>query len=146
MKRTNYTLLGLHFFSILALALLVNAATFYLTHEFCVAFMKWFDGQKPLVKFLIITLTSISLTGVLLIVSYPMQWLRNRVFGRLPMNKFIESTYYFVLLVNLICGLTFVWITLPSSNYWSLVEMLLLSMILIQLNWFFLYEPDEESD
>ena len=62
------------------------------------------------------------------------------------MNKFIESTYYFVLLVNLICGLTFVWITLPSSNYWSLVEMLLLSMILIQLNWFFLYEPDEESD
>jgi len=82
--------------------------------------------------------------GVLLIVSYPMQWLRSLIFGWLPMNRFLEKTYYYVLLINLICGIIYAWITLPASNYWTFVEMLLIAMILIQLNWFFLYESDEQ--
>jgi hypothetical protein len=32
----------------------------------------------------------------------------------------------------------------PSSNYWTFVEMLLISMMLIQLNWFFLYESEDQ--
>lgn len=92
-----------------------------------------------------ITLTSLSLMGVQLIVSYPLQWLRTLLLGWLPINRFIEKTYFFVLLANLICGLIYVWITLPSSNYWTLIEMLLISMMLIQLNWFFLYESEDQN-
>jgi hypothetical protein len=128
----------------MAMALLINTTIYFLTNEFCVEFMNWFDAEKPLMKFSIITLTSISLMGVLLIVSYPMQWLRSLIFGWLPINRFLEKTYYYVLLINLICGIIYAWITLPASNYWTFVEMLLIAMILIQLNWFFLYESDEQ--
>lgn len=106
--------------------------------------MYWFDQEQPVTKFMIITLTSLSLMGVLLIVSYPMQWLRSILLGWLPINRFLEKTYFYTLLVNLICGLIYVWITLPSSTYWTFVEMILMSMILIQLNWFFLYESDDQ--
>lgn len=143
LKQRKYILTAFHFFSIVAMALLINTTVYYLTNEFCLEFMRWFDEEKPLMKFSIITLTSVSLMGVLLIVSYPMQWLRNLILGWLPMNRLLEKTYYYVLLVNLICGIIYAWITLPSSNYWNFVEMLLISMILIQLNWFFLYESEE---
>ncbi|MFM7672102.1 MAG: hypothetical protein ACKO6Q_05855 [Bacteroidota bacterium] len=124
---------------------MANSAIFYLTNEFCLEFIQWYDLQKPLSKFLMITLTSLSLMGVQLIVSYPLQWLRTLLLGWLPINRFIEKTYFFVLLANLICGLIYVWITLPSSNYWTLIEMLLISMMLIQLNWFFLYESEDQN-
>jgi hypothetical protein len=144
LRRRDYIYIGFHFFSIIALALLTNTAIFFLTNEFCVEFMDWYDQEKPVTKFLIIALTSLSLMGVLLIVSYPLQWLRSILLGWLPMNRFMEKTYFFILLANLICGLIYVWITLPSSNYWTFVEMLLISMMLIQLNWFFLYESEDQ--
>ena len=142
MRHRDYIYIGFHFFSIIALALLTNTAIFFLTNEFCVEFMDWYDQEKPVTKFLIITLTSLSLMGVLLIVSHPLQWLRSVLLGWLPMNRFIEKTYFFIVLANLICGLIYVWITLPSSDYWTFIEMLLISMMLIQLNWFFLYESE----
>ena len=144
MRRRDYIYMGFHLFTIIALALLSNTAIFFLTNEFCVEFMDWYDQEKPVTKFFIIALTSLSLMGVLLIVSYPLQWLRSILLGWLPMNRFMEKTYFFILLANLICGLIYVWITLPSSNYWTFVEMLLISMMLIQLNWFFLYESEDQ--
>jgi hypothetical protein len=75
--------------------------------------MDWSDQGKPVTKFFIIALTSLSLMGVLLIVSYPLQWLRSILLGWLPMNRFMGKTYFFILLANLICGLIYVWITLP---------------------------------
>ena len=109
-------------------------------------FLNWYDVQKPLAKFFIILLTSLSLMSTLLIASYPLQWLRNRTLGRLPVNEFILKTYSFVLLINLICGLIYTWLTLPTANYWTLIEMTLISLTLIQLNWFFLYEKEEKRD
>jgi hypothetical protein len=93
-------------------------------------------------KFFIIVLTSLALISTLLILSYPLQWIRDHTLGRLPVNALIEKTYSIVLLVNLICGLIYTWVTLPNANYWTLIEMTLISMTLIQLNWFFLYESD----
>jgi hypothetical protein len=129
-----------------AMAVLANATLFYLSNEFCVEFLNWYDNQNPLTKFLIIVLTSLSLMSTLLIFSYPLQWLRNHTLGMLPVNDFIERTYSIVLLINLICGLIYTWVTLPIANYWTLIEMTLISMSLIQLNWFFLYEKEEKRD
>jgi len=128
------------------MAVLANATLFYLSNEFCVEFLKWYDNQNPLTKFLIIVLTSLSLMSTLLIFSYPLQLLRNHTLGMLPVNDFIERTYSIVLLVNLICGLIYTWVTLPNANYWTFIEMILISMSLIQLNWFFLYEKEEKRD
>ena len=128
------------------MAVLANATLFYLSNEFCVEFLNWYDNQNPLTKFLIIVLTSLSLMSTLLIFSYPLQWLRNHTLGMLPVNDFIERTYSIVLLINLICGLIYTWVTLPIANYWTLIEMTLISMSLIQLNWFFLYEKEEKRD
>lgn len=145
-SKTKLSLVTIHFFLIVAMAVLTKASLFYLSNEFCVEFLNWYDLQKPLTKFLIIVLTSLSLMSTLLIFSYPLQWLRNHTLGMLPINGFIERTYSIVLLINLICGLIYAWVTLPNANYWTLVEMTLISMSLIQLNWFFLYEKEEKPD
>ena len=146
MSKTKFSLVTIHFFLIVAMAVLANATLFYLSNEFCVEFLNWYDNQNPLTKFLIIVLTSLSLMSTLLIFSYPLQWLRNHTLGMLPVNDFIERTYSIVLLINLICGLIYTWVTLPIANYWTLIEMTLISMSLIQLNWFFLYEKEEKRD
>lgn len=134
MSKTNFSLAIIHFFLILAAAALANATLFYLSNEFCVEFLNWYDLQKPLAKFLIIVLTSLALMSTLLILSYPMQILREQSLGRLPTPRFIVKTYSFVLLLNLICGLVYTWVTLPNANYWTLIEMALISMTLIQIN------------
>ncbi len=84
--------------------------------------------------------------STLLILSYPLQWARESTLGRLPSPPFIVRTYPIVLLINLICGLIYTWVTLPNTNYWTLIEMALISMTLIQLNWFFLYENDDRIE
>lgn len=145
-SKTRFSLTTIHFFLILIMAVLTNAALFYLSNEFCVEFLNWYDTQTPLTKFGIIVLTSMSLISTLLVISYPLQWLRNHTLGMLPVNSFIERTYSIVLLVNLICGLIYTWIILPNTNYWTLVEMSLISISLIQLNWFFLYEKEERRN
>jgi len=144
LSKTNFSLAIIHFFLILAAAVLANATLFYLSNEFCVEFLNWYDLQKPLSKFFIIVLTSLALMSTLLILSYPLQILREQSLGRLPTPRFIVKTYSFVLLLNLICGLVYTWITLPNANYWTLIEMALISMTLIQLNWFFLYETEDQ--
>ena len=128
------------------MALVTNAVLYYLSNEFCVEFLKWYDLQTPLAKFAIIVLTSLSLTSTLLVLSYPLQWLRQQTLGMLPVNTIIEKTYAIVLLINLICGLIYIWITLPNTSYWTFIEMILISVTLIQLNWFFLYEKEEKRD
>jgi len=145
-NKTKISLVTIHFFLIVAMAVITNATLFYLSNEYCVEFLNWYDNQNPLTKFLIIVLTSLSLMSTLLIFSYPLQWLRNHTLGMLPVNEFIERTYSIVLLINLICGLIYTWVTLPNANYWTLVEMTLISLSLIQLNWFFLYEKEERRD
>ena len=145
-SKTRFSLTTIHFFLILIMAVLTNAALFNLSNEFCVDFLNWYDTQTPLTKFGIIVLTSLSLISTLLIISYPLQWLRNHTLGMLHVNSFIERTYSIVLLINLICGLVYTWVTLPNANYWTLVEMTLIPMSLIQLNWFFLYEEEERRD
>lgn len=74
-----------------------------------------------------------------------LQWIRMQLFRMFPMSDFMENTYYFILIVNVICSLVFVWSTLPISTYWTLVETLLLSLIIIQVNWFFLYETNDKE-
>lgn len=143
MSKTKFSLVTIHFFLIVAMAVLVNASLYYLSNEFCVEFLIWYDLQPPLAKFAIILLSSLSLMSTLLIISYPLQWLRIHTLGMLPVNQFIRRTYSIVLLINLTCGLIYAWITLPNANYWTLVEMSLISLTLIQLNWFFLYEEKE---
>lgn len=128
------------------MAVLANAVLFYLSNEFCVEFLNWYDTQKPLAKFFIIVLTSLALMSTLLILSYPLQWARESTLGRLPTPPFIVRTYSIVLLIYLICGLIYTWVTLPNTNYWTLIEMALISMTLIQLNWFFLYEEDDRME
>lgn len=128
------------------MAVVTNGVLYYLSNEFCVEFLNWYDLQTPLAKFAIIVLTSLSLTSTLLVLSYPLQWLRQQTLGLLPVNTIIEKTYAIVLLINLICGLIYIWVTLPNTSYWTFIEMILISITLIQVNWFFLYEKEEKRD
>lgn len=114
--------------------LITNIGIFFLFEKVVFNIFEWFNNLRLIPKILLFLLIGFILISALQLVFKIPQVIGGIIFNYLPSNWFTIISSLLLSLANIIMNMYWLWKQCVNYNFWSITELILLSLLIIGLN------------